>query len=78
MVVAPAHWLKKLMELTQMSWGFKMYIIALGIAYMLAGWVFERYLSGRLVRMIGDIKHKMSGTGKKRKAYKVILESMRT
>jgi cation-transporting ATPase 13A2 len=78
MVVAPAHWLKKLMELTEMSWGFEMYILVLGVIYVLAGWVFEKYVSGRLVRVIGDLKHKMSGTGKKRKTYKVILESLRT
>lgn len=77
MVLAPAHWLKKLMQLTSMSWDFEIYLISLGIVYLTVGWIFERYIAQQLARSIGQMKQRITRTEKRRKAYKVIGESMR-
>lgn len=77
MVFGPARWLNKLMQLTATSLSFQVFIVFLGVLYLVMGWIFERYVSGRIVRVIGTLKQKMSGMPKKRKAYKVIREEMR-
>jgi cation-transporting P-type ATPase 13A2 len=77
MVFAPADWLKKLMQLTKTSRSFQVFIVCLGVVYVVVGWIFERYISGRMVGAIGSLKQRMNGKAKKRKAYKVILEDIR-
>ncbi|GJN86126.1 hypothetical protein PLIIFM63780_009703 [Purpureocillium lilacinum] len=76
MVLAPAHWLKKLMQLTNMSRGYEMALIGLGVAYIGMAWVFERHLALRLARFLGAAKERLTGRGKKRKEYKIIRESI--
>lgn len=76
MVLAPAHWLKKLMQLTTMSRGYEMALIGLGVAYIGMAWVFERHLALRLARFLGAAKERLTGRGKKRKEYKIIRESI--
>lgn len=78
MLLAPARWVSKLMELTKTSWSFEVLIMVLGVVYLLLGWVFEKHVAGRIVAFIGRWKPRVTGTPKQRKAYKVILESMRT
>lgn len=77
MVFTPADWLKKLMQLTKTSRSFQVLIVFLGVVYVVVGWIFDRYISGRVVGVIGSWKQRMSGKAKKRKAYKVILEDIR-
>ncbi|KAF7562565.1 hypothetical protein G7046_g1558 [Stylonectria norvegica] len=77
MVLAPAHWLRKLMELTGMSWDYELFLIALGAAYLVIAWGYERYFSLPLARFIGTAKQRITGNLKKRKEYKVIQESLR-
>jgi len=77
MIMGPAHWLKKLMELTRISWDFKLLILALGAAYGVIAWVGEHYVFQRLARFIGSIRQALTQRSKKRKEYKVILERMR-
>ena len=77
MVFGPARWLRKLMQLTPTSGSFQALIVFLGIAYLVVGWVFERYVSGRLAEGIGRLRLRLSGKPKKRKAYKVIREDLR-
>lgn len=77
MVLAPAKWVTDLMELTKMSWDYELFLIGLGIAYMLVAWGFEQYLAVPLARLVGTMKQRITGASKKRKQYKVILESAR-
>jgi cation-transporting ATPase 13A3/4/5 len=78
MVLGPARWLKKLMQLTKMSPDFKIFLLGLGATFLLVGWVFERYMSQPLAKLLGRAKQKMRGASKKRKEYKDIEERMRT
>lgn len=78
MVLTPSKWLTSLMELTTMSWDYEVFLIGLGIAYLVVAWGYEKYLSLRLARLIGHAKQQITGASKKRKEYKVILEAART
>ena len=77
LVLYPAHWLKKLMQLTKISWEFKGIIIALGLAYLGTGWLGEKYIFPRFSRLLGSFKKVVMKKSKKRKEYKVIAEKMR-
>ena len=77
MVLAPAHWLKKLMQLSNMSLNFELFIISLGAIFLIAGLLYERYVSQPLAKGIGKLKLRLSGGEKKRKEFKTIEESMR-
>ncbi|KAI1809165.1 hypothetical protein GGS20DRAFT_343323 [Poronia punctata] len=77
MVFTPAHWLRKLMQLTRISSSFKVTLLLLGIVYLLLAWMFESFVFQRLARAIGQAKHRLTKTAKKRKEYKVINERMR-
>lgn len=76
MVLRPAKWLKHLMELTYVGWSFRLFIVALGAAYLALAWVGENYVFQRVARAIGQIKEKVTKKSKKRKEYKVIQEGM--
>ncbi|ROV91457.1 hypothetical protein VSDG_07194 [Cytospora chrysosperma] len=76
MVVGPAHWLRRAMQLTYMSWDFKMFLVTLGLVYLALAWVGEHHLFQRVARVIGDVKARLTGSKKKRKQYKVIREEM--
>lgn len=78
MVLGPAHWLKKLMQLSKMSFGFEVFLIGLGILFLAVGWVYEKHMSQALAKVLGQIKQRITGTVKRRKEYKVIEESMRS
>jgi len=77
LVLYPAHWLRKLMKLTPISWDFKGVIIALGVAYLANGWLGEKYVFPRLARLFGAIRKGVTKKSKKRKEYKIIQEKMR-
>ena len=77
MVLGPAHWLKKLMQLTKISWDFKGIIVALGLAYLVVAWVGEKYVFQRLAKVIGEARRTVTKRTKKRKEYKVIDEALR-
>ncbi|KAI1075240.1 hypothetical protein F5B20DRAFT_560528 [Whalleya microplaca] len=76
MVFIPAHSIKKLMQLTNISESFKATLLVLGLAYLLVAWVMEDYVFQRLARGIGLAKRAITKTTKKRKEYKIILERM--
>lgn len=77
MVLRPAHWLKHLMQLSKMGMDFKVFLVLLGILYLVAGWVYEKQASQSLARFIGRVKERVTGVSKRRKEYKTIAESMR-
>jgi len=78
MVLNPAHWVKKLMQLTKMSLNFKIFLIFLGLIYFAVAWGAEHYLFHGIARNIGRAKQALTKNSKKRKEYKVIRESMKT
>ncbi|KAF2764277.1 hypothetical protein EJ03DRAFT_386079 [Teratosphaeria nubilosa] len=80
MLFDPAPWLEGLMELTEMSNRFRVYILVIGVVYFVVSWVLERSVFPRLARAIGKLRVRVvggGGRGKRRKEYKVILEGMR-
>lgn len=78
MILGPAHWVKKLMQLTKISWSFKGTIIGLGVIFLVVAWVAEHYLFPKLARLIGQVKEAITQKSRKRKEYKLIQERMRT
>lgn len=77
MILAPAKSVMGFMQLTEMSLGYEFFLILLGVAYVATSWGFEKYFSLRLARFIGNTRQRMTGVSKKRKEYKIILESAR-
>ncbi|CAK7204158.1 hypothetical protein SEUCBS139899_006912 [Sporothrix eucalyptigena] len=77
MILGPAHWLKKLMELTKISWDFKFVLLFLGFAYLVLAMVAEKWVLPGAARAIGRAKLAITKQPKKRKEYKLIQESMR-
>lgn len=76
MIVGPAHWLKKLMELSRIEKDYKYFLLLLGLVYFFFAWAFEKHLAMPLARSIGYMQQKITGKAKKRKQYKVIREKM--
>lgn len=81
MLLDPAPWVYDLMDLTPMSNSFKGLLVVLGFggfafAYAAEGRVFPQ-LSIAIGRLRARLQKHRGGEGKKRKEYKVILESMR-
>ncbi|KUI58868.1 hypothetical protein VP1G_06104 [Cytospora mali] len=76
MVMGPAHWLKKAMQLTWMSWDFKLFLVTLGLVYVGIAWTGEHYVFQKVAKVIGDVKGRVTGSQKKRKQYKIIREEM--
>lgn len=76
LVLGPVHWLKKGMQLTKISWDFKLFLITLGLIYLGLAWTGEHHLFQRLARVIGTLKQAVTGKRKQRKQYKVIKEEM--
>ncbi|KAF4959932.1 hypothetical protein FGADI_1435 [Fusarium gaditjirri] len=77
MILTPAQWVIDLMQLTDMSWDYELFLIGLGVAYFVVAWAFEHFLALRLARLIGSVKQSVTGKAKKRKEYKVIAETSR-
>ncbi|KAJ4367166.1 hypothetical protein N0V83_007696 [Neocucurbitaria cava] len=79
MLFDPAAWVMQWMELTYMDARFKVFIAALGLGNFAVAYVSERLLFPGLAKWIGVLKVRVGGERgrKKRKAYKVIAESMR-
>jgi cation-transporting ATPase 13A2 len=78
MLFDPSEWLAKFMQLTPMSWGFRSFILVLGIGYIAIAWTSEQYLLPRLAKCIGILKTAVTRKPKQRKQYKLVLEEMRT
>lgn len=76
MVAGPVHWFKKLMELTKVSWDFKLLLLFLGAAYLVLALVAEKWVLPAASRGIGRAKLALTRQPKKRKEYKLIQESM--
>jgi cation-transporting ATPase 13A3/4/5 len=77
MIADPARWLKKLMQLSHMSWDYKLFLVLLGLVFFAMAWIYEKFLSLRLARLIGTANEWCTGRAKRRKQYKVIQETMK-
>ncbi|KAF2841422.1 hypothetical protein M501DRAFT_1000630 [Patellaria atrata CBS 101060] len=78
MLFDPAPWIVRAMELTDMSWNFKVFLVALGVGGFVCAYAAERYLFSLLARWIGKVRQRARpGVAKKRKEYKIIAEEMR-
>ncbi|RDA92278.1 hypothetical protein CP533_5486 [Ophiocordyceps camponoti-saundersi (nom. inval.)] len=76
-VLVPARWLGELMELTPMSWDYRLFLVGLGISFLSLSWAYETYASMPLSRWLGVIARSLTGKGKQRKQYKEIREEIR-
>lgn len=76
MVLYPPAWVSGFMQLTYISWDFKLYILALGVAYFALAWVGEHRVFQPLARLVKNIKESVFKQQKERKQYKVIQEQM--
>lgn len=78
MLFDPANWLYELMGLTFLSDQFKAFMLALAVGGFCCSYAAEKYIFPQLARLVGKTKQSLSrGEGKRRKQYKVIMESMR-
>lgn len=77
LVLGPAHAVKKLMQLTKMSWDFELTLIGFGIVYLPLAWGSERYVFPWLARTVGRLTQSITQKPKRRKRYKTIQEAMR-
>jgi cation-transporting ATPase 13A2 len=78
LLLDPAKWLTDLMELTYMSWDFKVEILAVALVGFAVMYGSEMWFFQGLAKWIGKTKVKLRPkSAKKRKEYKVILESLR-
>jgi cation-transporting ATPase 13A2 len=64
------------MQLTYISWDFKLVIIGLGVLYFVLAYIGEHYVFHRLARVIGRVTTAVTKKKKKRKEYKLIQEEM--
>jgi cation-transporting P-type ATPase 13A2 len=78
MLFDPSESVAKFMQLTKMSWDFRSFVLVLGIGYIALAWTSENYLLPRLAKYLGKLKTAVTRKPKQRKAYKVVLEEMRT
>lgn len=77
MLFDPAKWLVKFMQLTNMALDFRVFILVLGLGYLGLALTGEKYLLPRLAKFVGHAKQRVSGKGKQRKQYKILLDEMR-
>lgn len=78
MLFDPAPWLYDLMELTWMSMSWRVFILVLATGGFAVSYSAERLLFPRLAKWIGKANERWRPAHrKKRKEYKLVLESMR-
>ena len=77
MLLDPAEWLSKFMDLTEMSLDFELMLLALAAIGFAIAYVAERRIFPVMARYIGRLKRTLRPSyHKRRKRYKVILEEM--
>ena len=78
MLFDPAPWVSDLMELTYMSISFRGFVLVIAIGGFVVSYVAERYLFLGLAKWIGKTRARLRPQyPKKRKEYKLVMESMR-
>lgn len=78
MLLDPAEWLSRFMQLTFMSMSFELQLLLLAAAGFAVSWMAERYLFPELARFLGRLNKRFRPSRqKKRKEYKILLEDLR-
>ena len=78
MLFDPPPWLSSMMELTWMSSSFRIFVLVLAVGGFAVSYSSERLLFPRLAKWIGKTRAKLRPEHqKKRKEYKLVMESMR-
>ena len=78
MLLDPAKWLMRFMDLTEMSTDFDVLLLALAVAGFAVAYLAERYFFASLAKFIGKVKLKLRPAHpKKRKQYKLIAEEIK-
>ncbi|KAL2753925.1 hypothetical protein ACRALDRAFT_2108060 [Sodiomyces alcalophilus JCM 7366] len=77
MILSPAKWVQRLMQLTKISSDFKLFMIALGGVYFIVAWSSEKIIFPRLARWVGELQETVLRRPKQRKTHKLIREQMR-
>ncbi|KAH8821701.1 P-type ATPase-like protein [Xylogone sp. PMI_703] len=78
MLFDPSPGVASFMQLTAMTWDFKVFIFILGLGYLSVAWTSEHYVFPGLARFAGRLKTVLARSPKRRKTYKVIAEDVRT
>lgn len=74
----PSPWVANLMELTWMPMSFRGFIVALAVGSFSCSYLAERLVFPRMAKWIGSANARLRPQNKKkRKEYKLVLESMR-
>jgi cation-transporting ATPase 13A2 len=76
LLLDPARWLFDFMELTYMSFDFKIFVLVLSGAGFAVSYFSEIFVFPRLAAVIGRVKEKV-GKKKKRKEYKLVIDGMK-
>jgi len=78
MLFDPGAWLVNIMQLTTMTVNFKIFLLVLALGGLACAWIAERRVFLWVARLIGKVHDALwPRRRKKRKEYKLILESMR-
>lgn len=78
MLFDPGTWLSNLMQLTEMSFDFKVFLLVLALGGLACAWIAESRVFLWLARLLGMLHDKLwPHRCKKRKQYKRVLEEMR-
>lgn len=78
MLFDPGAWLANLMQLTDMSVDFKVFVLLLGLGGLACAWTAERRVFLLLARLLGKLHDKLwPHRRKKQKEYKRLLKEMR-
>ena len=78
MLFDPGIWLSSLMQLTEMSLDFEVFVLVLALGGFACAWIAERRVFLWLARLLGKLHDRLwPHRGKKRKEYKRLLEEMR-
>jgi hypothetical protein len=64
------------MQLTDMPIPFRLFVLVLGLGYLVVSWMSENYVLPRLAKLVGQAKQWLGRSPKQRKMYKVIGERM--
>ena len=78
MLLDPGVWLSRLMQLTDMSADFKVFVLVLALGGFACASIAERRVFMWLARLLGKLHNRLwPHRRKKRKHYKHLLEEMR-
>lgn len=78
MLFRPSEWVVRVMQLTWMSDGYRIWILAFAFGAFALSWMAEAVAFPRLARFLGHARARLQPNfRKKRRQYKVLLEEMR-